>query len=99
MAQDDNDTGISFVAWLPNLSGVHGTRRRAAIIGCIACMILAPISVLMFMADANESHHASIPVAVFFQVVFLFAVFGFAVWILTTSFARIGGRNQRNATR
>jgi hypothetical protein len=35
----------------------------------------------------------------FFQVGFLFVIFGFAVWTLTTSFARIGVRDQRNATR
>jgi hypothetical protein len=99
MAQDDHNTDISFISWLPSLSGVHGRRRRVGIIGCIVCMILAPMSVLMFMADANESHHAAIPIAMFFQVGFLFVIFGFAVWTLTTSFATIGVRDQRNATR
>jgi hypothetical protein len=55
-------------------------------------MILAPISVLLSMADANQSHHAAIPVAVFVQVSALFVIFGLAVWILATSAAKMARR-------
>ena len=114
MAHDDNGTEfarspnqplpltngktVGFVSWLPNLSGIYGTRRRVALIGCIACMILAPVSVLLSMLDANESHGAVIPAVVFCQVIFLFAMFGLAVWILTTSLAKIVRPDQRSAT-
>lgn len=79
---------VSFPKGLPNLSGVRGARRRFAIVFCIAGLILAPLAVILFLVDANETHHAAIPAAVFFQVVFMFVIFGAAVWILTTSVAK-----------
>jgi hypothetical protein len=79
---------VSFPKGLPNLSGVQGTRRWFAIAFCIAGLILAPLAVILFLADANETYHAAIPTAVFFQVVLMFALFGAAVWILTTSVAK-----------
>ena len=67
---------VSFPKGLPNLSGVQGTRRRVAIVLCIAGLILAPLAVILFLVGANETPHAAIPAAVFFQVVFMFALFG-----------------------
>jgi len=83
---------VSFPKGLPNLSGVQGARRRFAIVFCIAGLILAPLAVILFLVDANEAHHAAIPAAVFLQVVLMFAIFGAAVWILTTSLARSPGQ-------
>jgi hypothetical protein len=80
--------GVFFPKGLPSLSGVQGARRRIAIVFCIAGLILAPLAVILFLVGANETHHAAIPAAVFFQVVFMFAIFGAAVWILTTSLAK-----------
>jgi hypothetical protein len=79
---------VSFPKGLPNLSSVQGTRRRVAIVGCITCLILAPLGVILSLLDANVTYHGAIPAAVFFLVVSLFGIFGAAVWILTTSLAK-----------
>jgi len=71
---------------------VSDARRLIVVFGCLVCMIAAPVASILFLLDVNESHYQRLPLSFVFETTGLFAVFGLAVWGLSTTFARPGSR-------